>query len=201
MLLFKYKKREIVKMNKLLIFLSLSVVLLINNVSLAQSKSDSQKLDINSAALLMSSLQLAEKAKELYTVKDDLVKIVQAKIGNLSAHEKYIIDVVSELKHVATIAYFESKLVGIVLIVREDLKVPFVNARIPELEESIKSTEASLQPIDIAYSRIQNGEALQQIDKAKVILQSLKQLYLNSIEILQGMRMEKGVGIERKQPR
>ena len=190
------KRREIGKMKKLSMIIALSSVFLIHNLSFAQSKNDSQKLDITSAALLMVSLELAEKANQLYTIKDNLVKIVKAKMGNLSAQEKYIIDVVSELKHVATIAYFESKLIGVVLIVREDFKIPFMNARGPELEESIKSTEASLQPVQIAYSGIRNTEALQQIDKAKEILQSLKQLYVNGIEILQTTKMEKGV--ERK---
>jgi hypothetical protein len=180
------------KMKKMLAIGVMSVVLLAHNLSFAQSQSDSQKLDITSATLLMLSLELAEKANQLYTIKDNLVRIVQAKKGNLAAQDKYIIDVVSELKHVATIAYFESKLLGVVLIINEEYKIPFTNARIPELAESIASTEASLQPVQIAYSGIQNTEALQQIDKAKEILQSLKQLYISGIEILRRPQMEKG---------
>ncbi len=178
----------------------LSIVFLTHHSSIAQPRSDSQKLGITSATLLMLSLQLAEQANQLYTIKDNLLKIVQKQKGDLTVQEKYIVDVVSELKHIATIAYFESKLLGVILLVRGDFKVPFVNARIPELEESIKSTESSLQPIQIAYSGIQSHEALQQIDKAKEILKSLSRLYKNGIEILQKTRMKPGAEAERTQP-
>jgi hypothetical protein len=170
----------------------LPVVFLAHNPSWAQQKSGSPKLDVTRANLLMLSLQLAEQANQLYTIKDNLVTIVQARTDNLTLHDKYVIDVVSELKHIATIAYFESKLLGVILLVREEYKHPFMNARIPELTESIKSTKSSLQPIQIAYSGIQNNEALDQIDKAKEILHSLNQLYANGIEILQKAKTEKG---------
>jgi len=185
-------------MKKLLKIGILSIVFLTHHLSLAQPRSDSRKIGITNATLLMLSLQLAEQANQLYIIKDNLLKIVQEKKGDLTVQEKYIVDVVSELKHIATIAYFESKLLGVVLLVREDLKVPFVNARIPELQESIKSTESSLQPVQIAYSGIQSHEALQQIDKAKEILKSLNRLYINGIEILQKTRMKPGA--ERTQP-
>ena len=192
------QERKIKKMKKLLKIGILSIVFLTHHLSLAQPRSDSRKIGITNATLLMLSLQLAEQANQLYIIKDNLLKIVQEKKGDLTVQEKYIVDVVSELKHIATIAYFESKLLGVVLLVREDLKVPFVNARIPELEESIKSTESSLQPVQIAYSGIQSHEALQQIDKAKDILKSLNRLYINGIEILQETRMKPGA--ERTQP-
>ena len=194
------RKREISKMKKLCIIGVLSIVFLTQNRSFGQPPNSSQKLEITSASLLMSSLQLAEKANQLYIIKDNLVRGVQAKKGNLTVQEKYIIDVVSELKHIATIAYFESKLLGAVLIVREELKVPYVKARIPELEESISSTDSSLQPLHIAYSGIQSNEVLQQIDEAKEILVLLKQLYMNSIELLQRIKMKNGVEAERIQP-
>ncbi len=194
------QERKIKKMKKLLNIGILAIVFLTHHLSLAQPRSDSRKIGITNATLLMLSLQLAEQANQLYIIKDNLLKIVQEKKGDLTVQEKYIVDVVSELKHIATIAYFESKLLGVVLLVREDLKVPFVNARIPELEESIKSTESSLQPVQIAYSGIQSQEALQQIDRAKEILKSLNRLYINGIEILQKTRMKPGAEAERKQP-
>ena len=194
------RNREIRKMKKLCIIGMLFIILLSQDRSLGQPPKSSQKLEITSASLLMSSLQLAEKANQLYTIKDNLVKSVQAKKSNLTVQEKYIIDVVSELKHIATISYFESKLLGVVFIVKEEFKVPYVNARIPELEESISSTESSLQPLHIASSGIYSDEVLQQIDKAKEILISLKQLYMNSIELLQRIRMENGVEAEKIQP-
>ena len=194
------REREIKRMKKLLKIGILSIVFLTHHLSLAQPRSDSRKIGITSATLLMLSLQLAEQANQLYMIKDSLLKIVQEKKGDLTVQDKYIVDVVSELKHIATIAYFESKLLGVVLLVREDLKVPFVNARIPELEESIKSTESSLQPVQIACSGIQNHEALQQVDKAKEILKSLNRLYINGIEILQKTRMQPGAEAERIQP-
>ena len=179
-------------MKKMVVIGVISIGLLAHNLSYAQSQSGSQMLEITSATLIMLSLELAEKANQLYTIKDNLVKMVQTKMGNLTAQDKYIIDVVSELKHIATIAYFESKLLGAILIINDEYKIPFANARIPELAESTTSTEASLQPVQIAYSGIQNTEALQQIDKAKEIIRSLKQLYINAIEVLRKMKMEKG---------
>jgi len=194
------RRRQISKLKRVLIIGILPVVFLAHNLSLAQQKSGSPKLDVTRTNLLMLSLQLEEQANQLYTIKDNLVTIVQAKTGNLTLHDKYVIDVVSELKHIATIAYFESKLLGVILIVREKYKDPFMNARIPELAESIKSTKSSLQPIQIAYSGVQNNEALHQIDKARKILHSLNQLYANGIEILQKAKMEKGPEANRTQP-
>jgi hypothetical protein len=180
-------------MKKLFVMGTILVVFLTHNLSSSETKRTVKKLETTSATLLMLSLNLAEKANQLYLIKDSLLSIVKEKIGNLSVHDQYIIDVISELKHIATIAYFESKLLGVVLIIREEFKVPFVNARIPELEEAINSTESSLQPVQIAYSGIQNQEALQQIDAAKEILKSLNQLYLNSITVLQN-KNEKRTG-------
>ena len=170
----------------------LSIVLITYKLSIAQPKSGTQKLEINNAALIMLSLELANQANQLYSIKDNLVRIVQSKKEKLTLEEKYIIDVVSELKHIATIAYFESKLLGVALIIRKDFEMPFMNARIPELHESIESTESSLQPIQIAYSEIQHHEALQSIDQAKEILKSLSQLYVSAIDIVQKTATKKG---------
>ena len=179
-------------MKKLLLVVMLSIVLVTYNLSIAQPKGGTQKLEIDNAALLMLSLELANQANQLYSIKDNLVRIVQTKKGKHTIEDKYIIDVVSELKHIATIAYFESKLLGVALILRKDFETPFMNARIPELNESIESTKSSLQPIQIAYSEIQNHEALQNIDQAKEILKSLSQLYVNAIDILQKTAAKKG---------
>lgn len=188
-------------MKKLVVMGTMLAVFLTHNLSFSETKRTVKKLETTSATLLMLSISLAEKANQLYLIKDNLLRIVKEKIGNLSVHDQYIIDVISELKHIATIAYFESKLLGVVLIIREEFKLPFVNARIPELEEAINSTESSLQPVQIAYDGIQNQEALQQIDAAKEILKSLNQLYMNSITILQKTRMKKGPETERTLPR
>ncbi len=179
-------------MKKLLIIVMLSIVLVTYKLSSAQPKGGTQKLEINSAALLMLSLELSKQANQLYSIKDNLVRIVQSKKRQLTIEDKYIIDVVSELKHIATIAYFESKLLGVLFLIRKDFEAPFMNARIPELRESIESTESSLQPIQIAYSGIKNHEALRNIDQAKEILKSLRQLYVNGIEILQKTATQKG---------
>jgi hypothetical protein len=183
-------------MKKTLVIVVLSIVLVTYKLSIAQPKSGTQKLEINNAALLMLSLDLAKQANQLYSIKDNLVRIVQSKRDKITIEEKYVIDIVSELKHIATIAYFESKLLGVALIIRKDLKMPFMNARIPELHESIESTESSLQPIQIAYSEIQNHEALQNIDQAKEILKSLSQLYITAIDILQKTATKKGAAAD-----
>ena len=149
-------------MKKLLIIVILSIVLVTYKLSIAQPKGGTQKLEINHAALLMLSLELAKQTNQLYSIKDNLIRMVQSKKGRITIEDKYIIDVVSELKHIATIAYFESKLLGVAFILKKDFETPFMNARIPELHESIESTESSLQPIQIAYSEIQSHEALLQ---------------------------------------
>jgi len=186
-------------MRKLLTLGILPVIFLTHNLSFAQPKNSSAKLETTSANLLIISLQLDESANKLYIIKDNLVKIVQTNSGNINI-QNYIMNVVSELKHIATIAYFESKLLGAVLFVREKFELPFVNARIPELNESIRTTNSSLQPLQVAYSRIKNKEALQQIDKAQGILQSLNQLYVTGIETLKIISMKRGEGAKKTKP-
>jgi hypothetical protein len=86
------------------------------------------------------------------------------------------------------------------LLLRDNFELPFVQARIPELEESIRTTSSSLQPLQAATARIQNDEALQHIDKAEAILQSLNQLYIAGIETLQEARVKKGEEAEKTRP-
>ena len=170
----------------------ITAIFLTHSIIIAQSKSSSTKLETTSANILILSLKLDEEANRLYAIKDNLVKIVKINSTNVNL-QNYVMNVVSELKHIATIAYFESKLLGAVLFVKEKFELPFVNARIPELEESMRATASSLQPLQVAYSRIQNEETLRQIDKAQSILQSLNQLYIASIETLKQLALKEEI--------
>ena len=106
----------------------------------------------------------------------------------------------TELKYVATVAYFEGNLLGAVLALKEKFKLQFINDRIIELQNSLESTTASLRPIQVAYSGIENAAALQQIERSIKVVQSLTETYRNSIEILLRMRGKQAKEIEKIQP-
>jgi hypothetical protein len=159
-----------------------------------------QRLKATTAALVVQSLQLGEKAQQLFNIKDELLKIVQERKGKITLQEDFIVDAVSELKYVATVAYFEGNLLGAVLALKEKFKVQFVNDRIIELQNSLDNTTASLRPIQVAYSGIENGAALQRLERSIKIVQSLIETYRNSIEILLRVREKQAKEIEKAQP-
>jgi hypothetical protein len=179
-----------IKMQKMLLTVACLVVILSTNPSLTYSKKSERRLETNSAAVILLSLQLGEKAMQLFDIKDDLIRKVQQEVDNITQQERFMLDVISELKYVATVAYFEGNLLGAVLAIKEDFKLDFVSNRILEFEQSIASTESSMMPIQIAYSGIQDTIVREKIAKAREIILSLEQLYRKSIEILQKMKQE-----------
>jgi hypothetical protein len=128
---------------------------------------------------------LGERAQQLFSIKDELLRIVQEREGKITLQEDFIVDAVTELKYVATVAYFEGNLLGAVLALKEKFKLQFINDRIIELQNSLESTTASL---------------LQQLDRSMKIVQSLIETYRNSIEILLKMREKQAKEIEKVQP-
>ena len=170
------------------------------NHTLAKIPEKPARLPATTAALVVQSLQLGEKSQQLFSIKDSLLAKVKAKDGNLDSQADYIVDAAMELKYIATVAYFEGNLLGAVLALKEKFKLQFINDRIIELQNSLESTTASLKPIQIAYSGIENTAALKQIERSVKIVQSLIETYRNSIEILMRM-MEKQVReIEKVRP-
>ncbi|UCE83560.1 MAG: hypothetical protein JSV47_03265 [Deltaproteobacteria bacterium] len=178
------------KMQKMLLTIAGLVVILSTNPSLTYSKKTAQRLETNSAAVILLSLQLGEKAMQLFDIKDDLIRKVQQEVNNITQQERFMLDVISELKYVATVAYFEGNLLGAVLAIKEDFKLDFVSNRILEFEQSIASTKSSMMPIQVAYSGIQDTAVREKIAKAREIILSLEQLYRKSIETLQKMKQE-----------
>ena len=182
------------------VFLVLLFAMILPGNTLSAIQEEDQRLGATTAALVVQTLQLGERAQQLFSIKDELLRVVQERKGKITIQEDFIVDAVSELKYVATVAYFEGNLLGAVLALKEKFKLQFINDRIIELQNSLESTTASLKPIQIAYSGIENTAALQQIERSIKIVQSLIETYRNSIEILMKM-MEKQVReIEKLQP-
>ncbi len=185
-------------MKKVLVVLLFVMILPCNTLSAIQKKE--QRLRATTAALVVQALQLGERAQRLFSIKDELLRIVQEREGKITLQEDFIVDAATELKYVATVAYFEGNLLGAVLALKEKFKLQFINDRIIELQNSLESTTASLRPIQVAYSGIENGAALQQIERSIKIVQSLTETYRNSIEILLIMRGKQAKEIEKVQP-
>jgi hypothetical protein len=185
-------------MKKVLLVLLLVMILPCSILSAIQE--NEQRLKATTAALVVQSLQLGEKAQQLFSIKDELLKIVQVRKGKITLQEDFIVDAVTELKYVATVAYFEGNLLGAVLALKERFKSQFINDRIIELQNSLDSTIASLRPIQVAYSGIENGAALQRIERSIKIVQSLIETYRNSIEVLLRIREKQAKEIEKAQP-
>ena len=182
------------------VLLVLLVVMILPCSILSAIQENEQRLKATTAALVVQSLQLGEKAQQLFSIKDDLLKIVQERKGEITSQEDFIVDAVTELKYVATVAYFEGNLLGAVLALKERFKLQFINDRIMELQNSLDSTIASLGPIQVAYSGIENGAALQRLERSIKIVQSLIETYRNSIEILLRIRETHAKEIEKVQP-
>ena len=185
-------------MKKILLVLLFVMILPCTILSAIQEKE--QRLKATTAALVVQSLQLGERAQQLFSIKDELLKIVQEREGKITLQEDFIVDAVTELKYVATVAYFEGNLLGAVLALKEKFKLQFINDRIIELQNSLESATASLRPLHVAYSGVENGAALQQIEKSVEVVQALIESYRNSIEILLKMREKQTTEIEKVQP-
>ena len=191
-------RKEKKEMKKVLLVLLLVMILPGNTLSAIQE--NDQRLEATTAALVVQSLQLGESAQKLFSIKDELLRIVQQRKGEITLQEDFIVDAVTELKYVATVAYFEGNLLGAVLALKEKFKLQFINDRIIELQNSLESTNASLRPIQIAYSGIENAVALQQMERSIKIVQSLIETYRNSIEILLRMRAKQLKELKKVQP-
>ena len=152
--------------------------------TLAKIPEKPARLPATTAALVVQSLQLGEKSQQLFSIKDSLLAKVKAKDGNLDSQADYIVDAAMELKYIATVAYFEGNLLGAVLALKEEYKLQYINNRILELDNAIKNTISSLQPIQVAHSAIKDTEALYQLERSIKTTHSLIDMYRNSIEIL-----------------
>ena len=143
------------------------------------------RLQATAAALVVQSLQLGEKSQQLFRIKNGLLEKMKAKEGDLGSQQDLIVDTATELKYIATVAYFEGNLLGAVLAIKEEFKLQYISNRILELENAIRNTMSSLRPIQIAHSTIKNPVILDQIERSIKATHSLIEMYKNSIEILQ----------------
>jgi hypothetical protein len=182
-------------MKRVLIIILLFIIILPGK-SFPVVKQKSQPLQATTVVLIMQSLQLGDKAQKLFSIKDDLLSILKVKEGNLTSQQDMIIDAASEIKYIATVAYFEGNLLGAVLALKKEFKLHFINNRILELENAIKGTISSLQPIQVTHSRVEDRSAIGQLDRSIKAVGEILEIYRNSIEILERMK-EKEFGEEK----
>ena len=185
-------------MKRVLLSLLFITILTVNSSPAAQQKA--QLLQATKAALVMQSLQLGDMAQQLFSIKDGLLKIVKIKEGNLSPEEDMMIAAATEMKYIATVAYFEGNLLGAVLALKKEFKLEFIDNRILELENVIKGTISSLQPIQAAHSRIEDRSAVAQLDKSIKAVEEILEVYRYSIEVLQRIQKKEFGQEEIKQP-
>jgi len=159
-----------------------------------------QRLQSTTAALVVQSLQLGDKAQQLFSIKQDLLKIVKTKKGNFTSQEDMMIDAATEMKYVATVAYFEGNLLGVVLALKKEFKLHFINDRILELDNAIKGTMSSLQAIQVAHSRIEERSAVGQLDRCITTVKEVVEIYRDSIDILQRIKEREFSEEEMRQP-
>ena len=194
------ERKENIKMKKVLPLVLLIFITILPGKVFAVVKQKNQLLQATTAALVVQSLQLGEKAQQLFSIKDDLLNIVKLKEGNLTPQEDMMINAASEMKYIATIAYFEGNLLGAVLALKKEFKMPFIDNRILEIDNAIKGTSSSLQPIQVAHSTIEDKSALRKLGRSVEVVGEILEIYRNSIEILQRIK-EKEFGKEEiKQP-
>jgi hypothetical protein len=179
--------RRIRKMKRILIIVLLLFLILPANPLPAVQQKD-QTLQATTAALVMQSLQLGDKAQQLFSIKGDILKMVKTKEGNYTLQEDMMIDASSEMRYIATVAYFEGNLLGAVLALKKDFKLHFINNRILELDNAIKGTISSLQPIQVAHSRIEDRSIMGQLDRSIRAVREILEIYRNSIEILRRIK-------------
>ena len=180
-------------MKRVLLALLFITILPVNSSPASPQKA--QLLEATKAALVMQSLQLGDKAQQLFGIKDGLLKIVKVKEGNISPEEDMMIAAATEMKYIATVAYFEGNLLGAVFALKKEFKLQFIDNRILELENVIKGTISSLQPIQAARSRIEDRSAVAQLDKSIKAVDEILEAYRNSIEVLQQIK-KKEFGLE-----
>ena len=84
-------------MKKVLVVLLFVMILPCNTLSAIQKKE--QRLKATTAALVVQALQLGESAQQLFSIKDELLKIVQEREGKITLQEDFIVDAVTELKY------------------------------------------------------------------------------------------------------
>jgi hypothetical protein len=181
------------------VLLLLFIAILPANTFPAVQQKD-QLLQATSAALVVQSLQLGDKAQQLFSIKDGLLKIVKIRESNLTSQEDMMIDAATEMKYIATVAYFEGNLLGAVLALKKEFKLHFVNDRILELENAIKGTISSLQAIQVAQSRIEDRSAMGHLARSITAVREILEIYRNSIEILQRIKNKEFGEEEIKQP-
>ena len=169
------------------VFLLLFITILPANTFPAVQQKD-QLVQATTAALVVQSLQLGDKAQQLFSIKDGLLKIVKIRESNLTSQEDMMINAASEMKYIATIAYFEGNLLGAVLALKKEFKLHFINDRILELEHAIEGTISSLQAVQVAHSRIEDRSAIGQLDRSIMAVREILEIYRNSIEILQRIK-------------
>jgi hypothetical protein len=191
-------KKEKRKMKRILILVLLFLILYANTLPAVQQKN--QPLQATTAALVMQSLQLGDKAQQLFSIKDDILKIVKTKEGNYTLQEDMMIDASSEMRYIATVAYFEGNLLGAVLALKKEFKLHFINDRILELDNAIKGTTSSLQPIKVAHSRIEDRSIKGQLDRSIRAVGEILETYRNSIEILRRIKEREFGEEEIRQP-
>jgi len=185
-------------MKRILIIVVLFVILSANTFPAARQ--NDQLLQATTAALAVQSLQLGDKAQQLFSIKKGLLEIVRTKESHLTSQEDMMIDAAAEMKYIATVAYFEGNLLGAVLALKKEFKLEFIDNRILELENVIKGTISSLQPIQAAHSRIEDRSAVGQLDRSIKAVEEILEVYRNSIEVLQRIK-KKEFGLEEiKQP-
>jgi hypothetical protein len=192
-------RKENRKMKRILIIvLLLFLILPANTLPAVQQKN--QPLQATTAALVMQSLQLGDKAQQLFSIKDDILKIVKTNDGNYTLQEDMMIDASSEMRYIAMVAYFEGNLLGAVLALKKDFKLHFINDRILELDSAIKGTTSSLQPIKVAHSRIEDRSIKGQLARSIRAVGEILEIYRNSIEILRRIKEREFGEEEIRQP-
>ena len=182
------------------VFITILFIIILPAYTFPAVKQKNQVLHATTAALVVQSLQLGDKAQQLFSIKDGILNIVKIKKGNLTSQDDMMINAASEMKYIATVAYFEGNLLGAVLALKKEFKLHFINNRILELENAIKNTISSLQPIQVAHSSMEDKSAAGQLDRSIKTVREILEIYRNSIEILQRIK-EKEFGEEEiKQP-
>ena len=157
-------------------------------VSFSAVKENSPAIQATAAALVMQSLQLGEKAQGLFSIKDNLIKIVKTKKGNFTLQDRLLVDAANEIKYVATVAYFEGNLLGAVLAIKHEFKLQFIENRISELDHAFNGTISSLQAIQVAHSGIENTAVKNNLLKTIKMVESLLETYRDGIEVLQKIK-------------
>ena len=186
-------------MKRILIIVVLLFVIFPANTFPAARQND-QLLQATTAALAVQSLQLGDKAQQLFSIKKGLLEIVRTKESHLTSQEDMMIDAAAEMKYIATVAYFEGNLLGAVLALKKEFKLHFINDRILELENAVKGTISSLQSVKVAHSRIEDGSARRQLDRSITAFREILEIYRNSSEILQRIKEKEFGEEETKQP-